>query len=85
MRASRIAGTVAIVAAAAVSSICGGSVFGSTWGTIWGAGVWIGYNAPALMARIAWQDFSCVLAAVRGCALVGTMLLMTVIAGIARR
>lgn len=81
MRANRIAGTVVIVVAAAVSSIYGASV----WGTIWGAGVWIGYNAPALMARVAWQDFSCVLAAVHGCACVSTMLLMTVIAGIARR
>lgn len=81
MRASRIGGSVAIVAAAAVSSIYGASILG----TIRGAGIWIGYNAPALVARVAWQDFSCVHAAVHGCALVGTMLLMTVIAGVARR
>lgn len=81
MRANRIAGTVAISAAAAMSCIYGATIMEP----IWGVGVWIGYNAPALMARVAWQDFSCVLAAIHGCALVGTMLLMTVIAGVARR
>lgn len=89
MRANLITGTVAVVAAAAMNSVYGGAIVGSTWestsGLIWGAGLWIVCHAPAVMAHVAWQDFSCVLAAVHGCAWVGTALLMTVIAGVARR
>lgn len=80
MKANTIAGTLTI-AALAIISVYGRSI--STAGSA--AGLWLGLHAPALVVRILWQDLSCLLATVHACAWLGTMLLMTVIAGTARR
>ncbi|HTU35435.1 MAG TPA: hypothetical protein VMF66_16650 [Candidatus Acidoferrum sp.] len=85
MKTNLIASTLAVAAGAAMGSIYGGSALGPKLGSTWDAVLWIAYNAPALMARIAWQDFSCVLEGSDACALVGTILLLMVVAGVARR
>lgn len=76
MKANTITGTVTI-AALAIISLCGGSISA--------VGLWVGLHAPVVVARILWQDLSCVLATVHACAWLGTMLVMSVIAGAARR
>lgn len=76
MRANTITGTLTI-ATLAMISLYGGSISA--------VGLWVSLHAPALVARILWQDLSCLLATVHACAWLGTMLLMTVIAGAARR
>jgi hypothetical protein len=77
MRANVIIGTMTAVAVMGLGSIHGG------W--ISGAGLWLAGYAPELMVRVLWQDFSCVLAAVHACAWLGTIVVMTVIAGACRR
>lgn len=53
-------------------------------GSLPAAALWLGLHAPALVARLAWQDLSCVLASVHTCAWLGTIVLMTIIATIVR-
>lgn len=81
MKANTIAGTLTI-AALAIISVYGGRSMSAAGSA---AGLWLGLHAPALVVRILWQDLSCLLATVHACAWLGTMLLMTVIAGTARR
>lgn len=80
MKANTITGTLTI-AAVAMISVHGGSI--SAAGSA--AGLWLGLHAPAFIFSVLWQDLSCLLATVHACAWLGTMLLMTVIAGTARR
>ena len=80
MKANTITGALTI-AALAMISVYDGSI--SAAGSA--AGLWLGLHAPELVVRILWQDLSCLLATAHACAWLGTMVLMTVIAGTARR
>jgi hypothetical protein len=77
MRANLLTAAVAAGAALAMNSIYCGSISGAWF--------WVALQAPTLLGRIAWQDCTWVLGAVHACDCFGTMLLMTMIAALARR
>jgi hypothetical protein len=77
MRANLLMATMCGAAALAMNSVYGRSMAGIL--------SWLGFQAPALMQRIAWRDLSCVAAAVHACNWLGTVVLMTLLLGLSRR
>lgn len=77
MNANVLIGSMTTVAATAIGWVYAGSISG--------AGLWLAVHAPALIVRVIWDDFSCVIAAVRAGAWLGTMVVMMVVAGASRR
>jgi len=77
MRANLLTAAVAAGAALAMNSIYCGSISGAWF--------WLVLQVPILLGRVVWQDSSWVPAAVHASDCFGTMLLMTMIAALARR
>lgn len=77
MTANLLTAALSAVAAAAANSVYHGSISG--------AGLWLSLHAPALIGRIFWQDFSCVLATVHAWNGLAAMFLMSVVLSLSRK